>query len=68
MNNTLKRHLTSATITFVTLVAVSLAFQLTNGAITADNVSADLVLSVLLTACRAGIKGVAEFFGLSGDQ
>lgn len=68
MDNTLKRHLTSAAITFLTVFVVSVAAQLTSGALTPDNLGSGVVVSVLLTAVRAAFKGVSEFFGLSGDN
>lgn len=60
MNETLKRHLISAGITFGTVFFTTLGLMLSQGAITPDNLGLDLVVSIVLTAVRAAIKPAVE--------
>ena len=62
MNNTLKRHLFSALTTFITVAAVSLSAQITNG--TPIEWTITFWVGVLIVVARAGVKGVIE--GLAG--
>lgn len=60
MNPTIKRHVVSATITFLSTFFVILGIQIQGNFVDAESVSYGLVVSALLTAGRAGVKAVVE--------
>lgn len=60
MNQTTKRYLISSAITFVSMFALSIAYQLEAGALSADEFTWSAVLGVIFVALRAGVKGLVE--------
>lgn len=68
MNDTFKRYLVSSLTTFLTAFLTILAGQISAGAVDFSHVTANVVISVILVAFRAGIKAVVEKYApISGD-
>ena len=67
MNDTLKRHLISAAITFVTVFSTTVGVMLGSGALDANTLTTSAVAGVLVSAVRAAVKAAAEgWLGLNG--
>jgi hypothetical protein len=58
MNPLLKRYLISSGITFLTVFLTALSLEMGNW--TAETLTSGVFVSAMLTAVRAGIKGIAE--------
>ena len=60
MNETIKRHIVSAAITFLSTFFVVLGIQIEGNFVDTESVTYGLIVSSLITAGRAGIKAVIE--------
>jgi hypothetical protein len=58
MNPIFKRYLVSSLITFLTVFLTALSLEMGNW--TAETLTSGAVVGAMLTAVRAGIKGLAE--------
>ena len=60
MNDTIKRHITSALVTFFSTFFVILGIQIQGNFVDTNSITYGLIVTAMITAGRAGVKAVIE--------